>query len=192
MRIIAKPLHLCKLDTSVNYHAAYLYVLRTGSKHKYFVQRAYSKLAHGHDHPKIGPLQKDARRVAWQAGVRWVTIGAALILLLNIVVTIFVTVRFGISNGVATLYTGDCTTISRVDSGLHIAINFLSTAFLSASNYVMQILNAPTRKQVNDFHARGVSLHIGIPSFENAMRLRKRQTILWAVLGISAIPLHLL
>lgn len=162
------------------------------SKQKSFIKRAYSNLAHSHNHPKVGPLQKNAQRFAWQAGIRWVTISAASILTLNIAVTIFIVVRFTISSGVATIYTGECTTVSWADSGIHIAINLLSTAFLSASNYVMQILNAPSRIRLNDFHARGVPLHICISSFVNAIRMRTRQTGFWALLGISAIPLHLL
>jgi magnesium-transporting ATPase (P-type) len=192
MRKFAKPLHLCKLDTSVNFYIAYLYILRMGPKQKSFIQRAYGRLARGYDYSKIGPLQKDTRRVAWRASIRWITIGATLILILNIVVTIFVIICFGISNGIATLYTGDCTIVSRMDSGLHIMISLLSTALLSTSNYIMQVLNAPSRKQVDGFHKRRESLYIGIQSFENAMCLGKHQTILWVLLGISAIPLHLL
>jgi len=157
-----------------------------------FIKRVYSNLAHGHRHPKAGPLQHNSTRFAWQAGIRWVTVGASLILILNIATMIFVPLRYGMTDGVATFHIGNCDTASQLDSGLHVAINVLSTAFLSASNYVMQILNAPSREQVNYWHALGSPLDIGIPSFKNALRVRKRQSVLWLVLGISAIPLHLL
>jgi hypothetical protein len=156
------------------------------------LRRVYSKIVKGHEYAEIGPLQPDSHRRAWRAGIKWVTFGATVIFILNIGITIFVAARYPISNGTATLYKGSCKKISLIDSGLHIVINILSTAFLSASNFVMQILNAPSRTQVLKRHYLGKSFDIGILSFRNAVKVGWLQGSLWFLLGVSAIPLHLL
>lgn len=79
-----------------------------------------------------------------------------------------------------------------MNSYLHFAINLLSTILLSSSNYCMQCLSAPTRKEVNTAHAKGVWLDIGIPSMRNLRYIDRRRVILWGLLGLSSLPLHLL
>ncbi|KAF3009632.1 hypothetical protein E8E13_007344 [Curvularia kusanoi] len=75
---------------------------------------------------------------------------------------------------------------------LHIVINVLSTLLLSASNYTMQVLTAPTYDECIRAHRQGKWLDIGILSMRNIKSLTLRRRVLWFALCISSLPLHLL
>ena len=74
----------------------------------------------------------------------------------------------------------------------HMAINILSTALLGASNYTMQCLSAPTRTEIDQAHAKGVWLDVGIPSLRNLWNKATHRRWIWWALILSTIPLHLL
>lgn len=96
------------------------------------------------------------------------------------------------ANGISNMIAGDEATISRWNTALHILINALSTILLAGSNYTMQVLNSPTRKDVDAAHARGQWLDVGILSPRNLRRLPRKRAVLWYTLALSSIPLHLL
>lgn len=56
----------------------------------------------------------------------------------------------------------------------------------------MQILNAPTRAEIDAAHAKGKWLEIGVSSARNALRVSKFKTCCWLGLLVSSIPIHLL
>ncbi len=89
------------------------------------------------------------------------------------------------------LYSGNCDEVTRVNLAIHIFINVLSTLLLSASNYGMQCLSAPTRKEIDAAHAKKTWLDIGVLSVKNLSKISRRRTFLWALLGLSSFPLHL-
>lgn len=92
------------------------------------------------------------------------------------------------------LFTGACgiTGASALNATLHIIINILSTAILASSNMFMQVLNAPSREEVDHSHARGSWLEIGVLSWRNILRLSPFKTIAWLGFLISSVPIHLL
>ncbi|KAL0261300.1 hypothetical protein SLS55_004997 [Diplodia seriata] len=92
----------------------------------------------------------------------------------------------------APLLIGDCKEVKRLGVWIHLAINVLSSLVLGGSNYCLQCLSAPTREEVDKAHAEGTWLHIGVPNIRNLLRSRKRKACIWAVLGLSSIPFHLL
>jgi hypothetical protein len=98
----------------------------------------------------------------------------------------------GYNEGVATIFTGNADDVSRMSTLLHIVINVLSTLLLSASNYAMQVLTAPTRDQCLEAHRQGNFLDIGIPSLCNITSISLRSKLLCVALATSSIPLHLL
>ncbi|EMC93071.1 hypothetical protein BAUCODRAFT_96576 [Baudoinia panamericana UAMH 10762] len=108
-------------------------------------------------------------------------------------VTIYGPIKYGASRGFGEIYTGDCSTAANLNSGLHFAINILSTLLLGASNYCAQILSAPTRKEVMDAHKKGDWLDIGVPSFRNlwGKRIARRRKLAWFILLSSSALLHL-
>jgi hypothetical protein len=88
------------------------------------------------------------------------------------------------------LFRGDCGFAARLDAGIHVAINILSTLLLSASNLCMQLLLAPTRELVDNVHRNKKWLDIGIPSFRNFRHVELRKKVVWMLLAISSLPLH--
>ena len=94
--------------------------------------------------------------------------------------------------GIGTIQLGSCQKTKNVSLWLHLLINILSTALLSASNYCMQCLSSPTREEVDKAHARHIWLDIGVPSVRNLRRISWKRIILWWLLAITSLPLHLL
>ncbi|KAI1120426.1 hypothetical protein F5Y10DRAFT_258367 [Nemania abortiva] len=56
----------------------------------------------------------------------------------------------------------------------------------------MQVLNAPTRQEVDNAHFKSSWLGIGVPSVRNAFRVSRFKTWCWVSLFLSSIPIHLL
>jgi hypothetical protein len=88
-------------------------------------------------------------------------------------------------------YTADCSTTNALNLVVHLLLNILSTMILSSSNFFMQILNAPSRDEVNRNHAKNRSVEIGVPSLRNAFLLRRFKTVAWLVLAATSLPVHL-
>ncbi|KAK7745100.1 hypothetical protein SLS62_009964 [Diatrype stigma] len=63
---------------------------------------------------------------------------------------------------------------------------------LASSNFFMQILNSPSREEIDAAHARGTWFGIGVSSVRNAFRVSTFKTWCWVALLISSIPIHLL
>lgn len=56
----------------------------------------------------------------------------------------------------------------------------------------MQVLNSPSREEVNAAHFKGSWLGIGVSSVRNVAHVSKFKTWSWVVLLLSSIPIHLL
>jgi hypothetical protein len=56
----------------------------------------------------------------------------------------------------------------------------------------MQVLNSPSREEVDDTHAKGSWLDIGVSSPRNAFRVSRFKLGCWVTLLLSSIPIHLL
>ncbi|KAI0436193.1 hypothetical protein F4803DRAFT_543152 [Xylaria telfairii] len=91
------------------------------------------------------------------------------------------------------IYEGFCRDhgVSYINFSLHLLINVLSTLVLASTNFFMQILNAPTREEIDAAHIRGMSLEIGVSSPYNLFKISKFRTFCWLGLLISSIPIHL-
>ena len=124
--------------------------------------------------------------------VLWCARLAALVLIINLILTIWAVAKSGVQDGLGTLYEGSCKRTASLTFWIHLAINVLSTLLLGASNYSMQCLSSPTRSEVDKAHNQGIWLDIGVPSVRNLRRLSIRRIVLWWLLAISSIPLHLL
>ena len=98
----------------------------------------------------------------------------------------------GNRHGIGVLYTGGCKNVERSATLLAIPINIISTILVATSNYVMQCLSAPTRKDIDRAHAAGSYLNIGISSVHNLIHNVSWKSALWLVLVITTIPIHLL
>lgn len=144
-------------------------------------------------HRKI--RQKEGQQREWVISVLLCAFCAFIVLLLNILFTIIAAALSysrieGQGFTSAVLYRGSCTASKNWARGLHLVINILSTVLLAASNYCMQCLCSPSRQDVENAHARGKWLDIGVASFRNLQFVGWRRCILWAILLISSLPIH--
>ncbi|KAB8228665.1 uncharacterized protein BDW43DRAFT_212429 [Aspergillus alliaceus] len=141
-----------------------------------------------HSPPRI----RTELREAWRFTVTSGALAASVILLVNVITLIVMYAKFGAEDLTVTFFTGSCQTASRVTVASHLIINILSTLLLAASNFSMQCLSSPTRKEVDTAHARQHWLSIGVPNLRNLAFVSPPKTILWVVLAISSVPLHML
>lgn len=114
--------------------------------------------------------------------------------MLNLIITVYVTTKFGdtIDDGVGTAYSGSCEVVNQWTKWSHIAINVLSSILLSASNYTMQCLCSPTRRELDRAHAKGDWMDIGVASVRNIFKIHWQRSALWWLLAVSSVPTHLL
>lgn len=125
----------------------------------------------------------------WRFGAINCALSVIVVFFVNFIVTVWGMTRR--NSGEEVIFEEECHKVSKLNSGLHLLINLLSTILLSASNYCMQCLSAPTRKETDRAHAKGVWLDIGIPSVRNLRYISKQRVAVWALLGLSSLPLHL-
>lgn len=91
-------------------------------------------------------------------------------------------------------YDGNCDggSVAQLNTVLHLLINIVSTLVLASSNFFMQVLNSPSRQELNMAHFQGSWMGIRIPSVRNAFRVSRFKTWSWVCLLFSSIPIHLL
>ena len=144
----------------------------------------------------------------WRFGVLCSTIAAFLVFLINLVTSIWTIRKYPVNQGaiqinpyeiqidpyagLGIIYEGSCEMTKSLSFWIHGAINLLSTVLLSASNYTIQCLVSPNRKDLDRAHKAGRWLDIGVPSLRNYLRLSTFQNILWIILWLTSLPLHLL
>ncbi|KAB8204567.1 hypothetical protein BDV34DRAFT_226367 [Aspergillus parasiticus] len=131
----------------------------------------------------------------WKNGASICLCAAASILFLNILLTIIAASRAQQSSRsfeAETIFEGNCTKAKRWSTGFHILINVLGTILLGASNYCMQCLSAPSRRDVDRVHAHGKWLDIGTPSVTNLRVMSWVQISIWCLLALTSLPFHVL
>lgn len=136
--------------------------------------------------------EKRKKLQGWRFGVAASTATATVVLTINVVVTIVACAKVGLIGGIGTAYDGNCGTVNTWALWLHIVINVLSSILLSASNYTMQCVTSPTRKELDRAHSTGDWLDIGVAGVRNLSRISRQRQVLWVMLAFSSIPIHLL
>ncbi|KAL2848199.1 hypothetical protein BJX68DRAFT_238683 [Aspergillus pseudodeflectus] len=114
---------------------------------------------------------------------------SVVVLILNLVMLLWATLRHSATESV--LFSGSCDRVKQISAGIHFLINILSTLLLSASNYAMQCLSAPSRGDLDRAHAKNKWLDIGVPSLRNLTRIPTTRSLFWCCLVFSSAPLHL-
>ncbi|KAH7068666.1 hypothetical protein FB567DRAFT_599060 [Paraphoma chrysanthemicola] len=127
----------------------------------------------------------------WRAGLIRSFLLSLVALLTNISIYVWLFTKFDAQSGSASIMRGSCAQIRGINTGIHAALNVLSTLILGASTYAMQGLTAPTRDEVDKAHAKGKWVEIGTQSIRNLFYSRKRNVWIWAVLGLTSMPFHL-
>jgi hypothetical protein len=132
----------------------------------------------------------------WQASALSFCAASLVSLIGNLSFTVWATTRAGsnIQNGVGVLSDeASCEKVKRMNTGIHVMINVLSTVLLAGSNYCMQSLSAPTRAQIDEAHRKAKWVDVGVPSIRNLFcAVSWGNVVLWVLLSLSSLPLHLL
>lgn len=131
---------------------------------------------------------------SWRSSVLMFAGSASVVFCLNLAFTIWTLTMLpegsNFVDGIGVFAEGDCSYIRSANIVVHLLINVLSTILLAGSNFCMQVLSAPTRREVDEAHARGRWLDIGVPSLRNWASVSWMSRFLWFLLGVSSIPLH--
>ena len=112
------------------------------------------------------------------------------VLLLNIAMAAWALYHVGLGNGLVVIYRGSCKKMENINRWVHLCINLLASLLLGASNYVMQRLSAPTRKDVDNAHQKHVWLEVGMNSVRNLLHIPWTRKILYLVLLAFSLPIH--
>ncbi|KAF4974097.1 hypothetical protein FZEAL_8970 [Fusarium zealandicum] len=94
--------------------------------------------------------------------------------------------------GIGTFFFGSCSSTSTINTAAHAGLNVVSSLFLGAGNYCMQILVAPSREEIDTAHRKGKVTEIGVPSLKNFRHIEKKRTTVWLIIGLVATTLHVL
>ncbi len=139
------------------------------------------------------PFVRSRRLTGWRVGAAIAVLTAFVALIINVSVGIWALKHPGRGSSLLVqLFQGDCKKVASMNTWTHLAINCLSTALLSGSNYCMQCALAPTRDDINRAHKHSKWLDIGVPSVHNLGSVGAGRAALWWALGLSSIPLHLM
>ena len=128
----------------------------------------------------------------WRAGLLRAFLLSFVALIVNISVYAWLFRTYKAESGTASIKRGPCGMIRNANTGIHAALNVVSTLILGASTYAMQGMTAPTRKEVDAAHSKGKWVEIGTQSLRNLLYIRKRNAWVWALLSITGLPFHLL
>ncbi|GAP88890.1 hypothetical protein SAMD00023353_1700470 [Rosellinia necatrix] len=120
-----------------------------------------------------------------------------LLSILSVVITVGLLASLAVFSKLSDLgssyivFEGSCDSSSSISLGIQFAINAISTAILASSNFFMQVIVAPTRRDVDKAHGKRKSVEIGVLSLRNLSSIPRRRVALFLVLGLSSVPIHL-
>lgn len=125
------------------------------------------------------------------------TLGAQIVLvsavlLANICLTIYGSVRYPSSGAVGLIYEGSCDEVNTLSLWLHVLISVLSLLMLSASDYCMQLQVSPTRADVDKAHEKGDWIDVGLHTLRNVRYVGAWRRASWAILALTSIPINVL
>ncbi|KAL5597141.1 hypothetical protein FOBRF1_010934 [Fusarium oxysporum] len=130
-------------------------------------------------------------RPAWARLAGLNTVLLLVFAVLHLIVLIYGCVRARGLDAAWILYQGPCSRSKTINLFLHLLLNVFSTLILASSNYFMQILNAPSRVELDRAHARSGWVNIGAPSMRNFLYLGPVKFTCWLILACSSVPIHL-
>ncbi|KAH8732907.1 hypothetical protein GQ44DRAFT_639726 [Phaeosphaeriaceae sp. PMI808] len=140
----------------------------------------------------LSRLMAKSKYRGWRMGIILGSCMSSIVLGINITILVVgAKTNGGFKNGFAVPVAGLAEEVSRWSSALHILINALSTLLLAASNYTMQVLSSPTRKDIDKAHAKREYFDIGVLSTRNLSRIPRRRLLLFILMALSSIPIHL-
>lgn len=125
----------------------------------------------------------------WKGGVVLNALIIGAIFIINTIILIWALSRREDDD---VIYHGNCELTSRWTMIAHGAINIFGSVALSASNYAMQVLVAPTREEVDKAHQQKRWVRIGTQTLTNFGFISAKRLLLWVLLAMSSVPFHLM
>ncbi len=115
----------------------------------------------------------------WRTGIFLSSIIIGVCLLAESVLLIWGLATGGPSGGQGIIYEGDCRAAKDFTNVLAVLLNILGSVLIGTSNYTMQCLSAPSRKEVARAHANGRTLQIGSSSPSDILYMSSWKVSLW-------------
>ena len=109
-----------------------------------------------------------------------------LIFLINFGFTTGAIAKKGIGNGTQEFYAGSCQHLKNASLWIYLAINILGTGLLAASNYTMQVVYAPTRKDIDRRLRKKKWLDVGAHGLRNLSEMGQMRVIIWLCLAVQS------
>ena len=143
----------------------------------------------------------------WQKGVAVSCVCNIVVLILSLALLIWAGSKPLSPNGTYILWRGSYKSIKLSENFLHLGINIVSAIILAGSNYTLQVLVAPTRRDIDRAHCEKryrltcrvmqsltyiSCLDIGISSLHNWRYIPWRRKLLYIFLLVLTLPVHLL
>lgn len=128
----------------------------------------------------------------WRRTILAGSLAVASVLIINVVFLVWTIAKFPDQGGATIIHSGSCDKVKAIMTWSHLGINVLGTVLLAASNSCMQVLVAPTRAEIDAAHHRNKWLDIGTQTLRNMKFINRKKIALWAIVGLSSVPLHLL
>ena len=142
------------------------------------------------------PVRMGAARLfggpGWRRTAMINTVLVAALTLTLVVLVGIVSARSGSVFSNLTFHAGNCDSASRLNLLLHLVINIISTGIIASSNFFIQVLNAPSRAEVDAAHAKHKILRIGVQSTRNLFYVSWFKVVSAGVFILSSVPIHLL
>lgn len=142
----------------------------------------------------LGIWDRFSRLSGWRKSAVINTILVSIVFLILTLSHVFLVARSGDPAGYHVIYSGGCADnkIGRLNTLLHLLINILSSLVLASSNFFMQVLNAPSREELDNAHEKGTSLDVGVSSPGNFFKVSLFKKTMWILFFLSSIPIHVL
>lgn len=94
-------------------------------------------------------------------------------------------------HGNLVFFNGDCAKSRAINLWLHLLLNVFSTGVIASSNFFMQVLSSPTRREVDEAHRKGFAMEIGVSSLRNIFHVAWFKGVWLFLFFASSFPIHL-
>ncbi|KAK2681218.1 hypothetical protein RAB80_003011 [Fusarium oxysporum f. sp. vasinfectum] len=123
----------------------------------------------------------------WRAGVAANMFLTFLILVASVACLALASAQGHMSTWESLLMEGSSTTVEGIARGILAAVNVFAIILIAGANYVVQILNSPTRAEVDNAHSAFKWLDIGIPSLRNMSLISSTRATLSGIMMAFAL-----
>ena len=121
-------------------------------------------------------------------------VNTGLTIAFSILATIFLGISISKAGGIQKtnfiFFKGSCNKSRSINLWLHLALNIFSTGVLASSNFFMQVLGSPSRKEVDRAHRERKYLSIGLSGLRNLSGISGRKACLFVLFAATSFAFH--